>query len=399
VRALARRGVASRLVFSAVLACSGCTTGEGSDAGAGAGALPQAWTLADSAAPRVGASDEDGLVLVTAAVTLPDGRIAIADAGTHRIDVFDARGRRVRSMGREGRGPGEFTHPAWIGVRGDTLQVWDMVQARLSLFDTAGRFIRTDPPVTDMGSFPRVAGQFADGSLLLAGAEREAWRNGPFRDSLLLVRMDMASGRRDTLGKVPGDEQFGSRSPDGRVSEATTLPFGRRTVLAVHGGRAYVGTGDTSAILASSDGGGWTPVAVVPIPRRRVTRQDIEDYWARLVTRGAGARTTRERPERLAYPAEYPPYGDLRTAPNGDLWVALPSRPSEWTQGGRWVVFAPRGTVRGTVYVPGRARVLEVGERAVLVSETDSDDRQLVSRYALTPPGSGISSTPERSQP
>lgn len=362
-----------------------CTSGEARDS-APASDLPPAWTLADRATLRIGASEADALVFVTSAASLPDGGVAVADAGTKRIDLFDAAGRRVRTLGREGRGPGEFAHPAWIGLRGDTLRVWDMVQARVTLFDTAGRLIRTEPPVTNLGSFPRVAGQFADGSLLLLGGSTKAWRTGPFRDSLLLVRAHIADGRRDTLGRVPGDEQFGSVSPDGRVSETNPLPFGRHTLVAVQGDRVYLGTGDSSMIVSSADGRSWRRAAAVPGEPRRVTARDIDEYWARLLVQGAGSGSPGERLEGIEYPEAYPPYADIRTTSGGDLWVLLPPRPSEWGVGSRWIAFAPDGMARGTVYVPGRTRILEVGDGWILVAEMGTDDQQLVARYPLAAP-------------
>jgi hypothetical protein len=367
---------------AALTACSPDSTARGAPP---AGSPATAWTVDDSAVLRIGETDADPLVMVTGAVSLPGGGVAIADAGARGVYVFDAHGRRVRTLGREGRGPGEFTHPSWLGLRGDTLRVWDMVQARLTLFDTAGTLIRTEPPITDLGSFPRVAGEFADGSLLLLGTASEAWRMGAFRDSLLLVRVNLPQGTRDTLGTVPGDEQFGSRSADGRVSETTTLPFGRRTVVAVRGERIYVGSGVTPNIESSMDGRAWSKAASLPPGRRRVTRDDIDAYWARLITRGARGGSGRTPPEGLTYPSEYPPYNDLVAAADGDLWVGTPSRPGEWSHGARWMVFAPDATLRGTVLVPGRSRVLEIGKGWILVAETDADDRQLVSRYRLSP--------------
>jgi hypothetical protein len=381
-------GRAARFGAAALLAgAAACSSGEARDA-APASSHPTAWTVADSATLRIGGSEADALVSVTDAIGLPGGGVAIADAGTHRIDVFDARGRRVRTMGRKGRGPGEFSHPSWIGRRGDTLRVWDMAEARLTLYDTAGRFIRTEPPVTDLGSFPRVAGQFADGSLLLMSAKDDAWRTGPFRDSLLLIRADMAAGTRDTLGRVPGDEQVGSRSPDGRGAVTSTRPFGRRTLVAVRGDRLYLGTGDTPAILSSSDGKAWTQALAVPGKPQRITRRDIDDYWAGIIVRGSGAGSREEPPEGIEYPAEYPPYGDLVAAAGTDLWVHLPARPSEWGKGSRWVVFAGDGSLRGSVYVPGRTRVLEIGDGWILVSQTGEDDQELVARYSLAAPRS-----------
>lgn len=376
--------LALRLAF--VWALAGSVEGCAADSAAGEDDVPIAWTVAPNPVLRIGATDADALVSVTGAVSLADDGVAIADAGAHRIDVFDRRGRRVRTLGRQGQGPGEFAFPGWIGLRGDTLRVWDVGQGRLTLFDTAGGLIRTEPPVTDLGTFPRVVGQFGDGSLLLAGADREAWRMGAFRDSLLLVRVRPGEPGRDTLGRVAGDEQFGSRSQDGRVTESNTLPFGRRTLLAVHAEAVYVGTGDTPRILRTADGVRWNTAATVDLPRERVTRRDIDDYWARLVTRGAGAETAARRPDGIAYPAVHPPYVDLLIAPGGDLWVCLPSRPAAWGQGSRWLVFRPDGALRGTVAVPGRSRILQVGPGWILVVETDRDDRQMVVRRTLAAP-------------
>ena len=106
------------------------------------------------------------------------------------------------------------------------------------------------------------------------------------------------------------------------------------------------------------------------------------------MVQGSSSGSPAKRPEGIDYPEEYPPYADVQPAPGGDLWVLLPPRPSEWRVGSRWIVFAPDGAVRGTVYVPGRTRILEIGNGWILVSETDQDDQQLVARYTLAAPSS-----------
>ncbi|WP_420128791.1 6-bladed beta-propeller [Longimicrobium sp.] len=366
-----------------VLTGCGAEAADGHDSGSGK-ARP-AWTVVAPADLRIGASEtgSDALVFPVAGERLAHGDIAIADAGNHRVDVFDSKGRKVRSIGREGRGPGEFSSPSWLGVRGDTLLVWDIVQSRLTRFDTAGILIGTDPPVTDLGSFPRVAGQRADGSLLTIASVSGEWRAGTYRDSLLILWM-WPDGRRDTVATAPGDDQFGTRSQNGRVSETTTLPFGRRTVVAVHGQRVYLGTADSPVIVAASDGRTWDTVARVLTPPVPVTRQDIDEFWSRLVV--TGSRSSAAAPAGIEYPRYFPPYTDLRVASGGDTWICLPSRPSEWSVSSRWLVFAPDGTLRGSVEIPGRNRVLQVGNGWILVAETDADDRQMVVKYSLSPP-------------
>lgn len=60
--------------------------------------------------------------------------------------VFDARGRYVREIGREGAGPNEFRAAIALEVaRGDTIYVFDRANARLSVLDPDLREVRTIP--------------------------------------------------------------------------------------------------------------------------------------------------------------------------------------------------------------------------------------------------------------
>ena len=347
----------------------------------GDGDMPAAWRRLGSAETRIGGSEGDGLFFVTAAQRLAHGDIVVADAGNHRLDVFDATGRKVRTLGREGRGPGEFSHPSWVGVHGDTLLVWDMVQSRLTRFDTAGKLIGTYPPVSDLSGFPRLVGRRDDGALLMVAPASDSWRAGAYRDSLLILWM-RPDGRRDTVATLPADEQFGTRSQDSRVTETTNLPFGRRTVVTTHAGRVYVGTGDSPVILTTTDGSAWDTVAALLHAPRTVTPGDVDDYWANL--RVTGTREPPRPPKGIVYPSRYPPYTDLRVSAGGDIWVSLPARPSEWSVGGQWLVFAPDGTPRGRVDIPGRARVLQVGDDWILVATTGPDERPMVVEYPLS---------------
>jgi 6-bladed beta-propeller protein len=66
------------------------------------------------------------------------GTMYVADVGNARVLVFDRNGSHVRTIGREGQGPGEFSFPMAAVVAGDRLYVSDSNASRLSRWTLAG---------------------------------------------------------------------------------------------------------------------------------------------------------------------------------------------------------------------------------------------------------------------
>ena len=70
-----------------------------------------------------------------------EGRIYVVDDKPAAVKVFSPDGKLVRTIGREGEGPGEF-RVGFIAVRGAHLVLHDPRVARTSVFDTSGTFLR-----------------------------------------------------------------------------------------------------------------------------------------------------------------------------------------------------------------------------------------------------------------
>ncbi|WP_420127740.1 6-bladed beta-propeller [Longimicrobium sp.] len=99
------------------------------------------------------------------------GRILVADDQSHHVRVFGRDGRYVGTIGRRGRGPGEFESPWRVATdASDSIFVWDVAQARISVFGGNLRFARSFgvPPHWVVSSIRFLP----DGRLLLAAYGR-----------------------------------------------------------------------------------------------------------------------------------------------------------------------------------------------------------------------------------
>jgi hypothetical protein len=351
-----------------------------------------AWRIATRPELDVGggAAPSEQLFQALAATRLSDGRVVVANSGTHELRFYGPDGRHLLSAGRQGDGPGEFRHLGWVGrLAGDTLGAWDDVQGRLSVFDPRGRFVRAFTPSGLPGVFPRLHGAFADGSLVVAAgidlarlpATGQVWR-----DTAAFVRVGPGGERLGELGRFPGTEQFATLPPGGRGTfRVDTRPFARRTVTAVHDDQLYVGTGDAYEMAVYDKSGQLARLIRRDHRPLAVTSKDREDYRASLVNlSGEQARRDEERMREAApYPDAMPPYTGLHVDPDGYLWVEEAVRPGERGAGVPWSVFDPEGRLLGSLRIPPALYVLEVGRDHVLGRARDENDVEHLRLYRL----------------
>lgn len=386
------------------LATQACGGEEGADAGAvvrdsagvtiventrGAWGIDEGWAIPEDPLLDIGVADgpqEYQLYRAWSAVRRSDGTVVVANGGTNELRFYGRKGEHLFSVGRSGEGPGEFNdlQRVWL-LPGDSLLAYDFGPSRLSVFSPSGDFVRSVHVRAPDGRQVIARGSFEDGSLIAVGApiwSAPGATTGVVRDSVPYYRYDPRGTLVDTLGRFPGVEVF--RVVSGDDWRLTGLPFPRAPLAAVGGERFHFGPADAYEILTYSPGGELERVIRLPHERRAVTPEDVDRFRTTRLERAEreGTRPSMERMlSQMPYPEWLPPYEDIEVDADGNLWVADYRTSPNAEQ--RWKVFSPAGEWLGTVALPPRLQVFQIGADFVLGGWTDDLEVEHVRLYAL----------------
>jgi len=325
---------------------------------------------------------------ITGATRLEENIIALLDGVTAEIRFFDADGAHLRTVGGEGAGPGELSHPTGLRrIGGDSLVVFEQGAMRISIFDQEGTFARSARlELTDAGKLPFAQNAFSDGGLLtlLSEARPPETQPGRFRDSVTFARCD-PEGRYDRVIARSLGQEFMVHEFAGR-SRAELVPFGAAYARAI--GREELHIADTGQyeVHTRSAYGELRRIVRSQSPRRPVERKDV-DLLRRERMAGVGE-ATRARIEAVfravEIPDSMPMISTMLVDGAENLWVQRYMVPSDDHQ--RWDVFDPRGRWQGTLTFPADLRVMEIGSEYLLGVYRDDLDVEYMRMYALIKP-------------
>lgn len=353
-----------------------------------------AWKLAAAPAVEIGDAagpEEERLFRVRDAARLSGGRIVVLNAGSHELRIYDAGGRHLRSVGSEGRGPGEFRNLARMAVSGDTILAFDPSARRVSVFLTDGTLVRTFPLERPRDrTSPSYVGRLPDGSIVsrvtdfsdgLEGGETQVVR----RPVLFFVHGPDGSPR-DSLASFPGQRRYVRRS--GNAIQIRTVPFEPRPVAAVGEDRIYLGDGREHAIdVRSADGRLLRSLRVDREPAP-VTEDLRESYVQRQLQEAEDVeerRSLRRTYADMPFGERVPAYTDLLVDDVGNLWVEEPMLPGDSTR--TWTVFDSTGALLGPVDMPPRFSLMAAGDDWVLGRREDELGVERVELIPLEKPG------------
>lgn len=299
------------------------------------------------------------------------GRLILLDVVNSTVFLLDSTGRRLRSFGRRGQGPGEFLRGASVSVDAERrIVVYDGEGHRWAVFDSSGNVASSrDYSVTHVLQAPRSLSGGAVVSLI------------PHRDS---GRLELLSGiarrRLATLAYPPSR----STPPVCQITDYASPPVFSPTIhFAVRGSRIATtqGTFDISVFDGERQ---WTLVRA-GAERRRASVGDAKRYLGEgVVLRFGGLRPCTVPAEMIiaasGVASTIPAYSGVAIDANGDVWATRFAFRGERAAAD---VFSVATGYVGTVDL-GAARPEAFLSNGDLVSwELDSDQRPIVVVYRV----------------
>ena len=345
------------------------------------------WRLSDAPVVRIGGLDGEPsyeLFRVAGALRLSDGRLVIANAGTHELRFYDGNGAFLHTVGRQGDGPGEFQRLRHVASSGrDSIAAYDDSHKRVSIFDGAGRYARQVTVRPDGVPRATVRGIFADRTIFGFDVPfNMPMPTGVVRQDLVLLRISADGRQADTLGPFPGPEIFAHNEFGFGM---WGLPFGRSTYYAIDGNHLYTATSDQYEIRVHD-----LENHLLRIIRRQHQRAPVtREMWDRHVDDGSRRPDDEELEAALRQiyglmpvPKELPPFTGIHVDVGGNVWVQQYEAPANIRRR-VYDVFAPSGVFLGSVAFPNGFRVLQIGDDFVLGRSTGEMDEPYVELWEL----------------
>jgi len=351
------------------------------------------WTLTPKPTASIGVLDgaaEYQLFQVSGTVRLSDGTIVVANGGTKQIRFYDASGKFLRSVGREGGGPGEFKQLGGLfRLPADTIAAFDWNLRRVSLFSPTGELVRSFLlTVPGNSGFLSPVGTLGDGRFLVQ--KNVVFMSGKVstgasRDSVTFYVADSVGTLVDTVGTFIGSERY--VMADKNMMSVTSLAFGRESYMAACDSSVVFGANDTYAFEQLDPTGRLERIVRRTHETVPVTNADISAYKDEQIAEATDANWRRLEERMLAampYATTMPAYNALRTDALGNVWVQEYTAPGDSSN--VWTVFNREGWMLGPVTVPHGFQVRDIGADYVLGLWKDENDVEHVMEYGLRKP-------------
>lgn len=348
----------------------------------------EGWRVEAEPAVDIGVFEGDSayeFFRIVGAVRLSDGRIVVANAGTSELRYFDDAGRYLKSVGRQGSGPGEFERMTGLNLLpGDSLLVYDGGLRRATLVDGEGAVVRSFALPEGVSG---LAGRFTGGGYIgtaSVGFGGEMPQTGVYQPEVDYLRFLEDGAVTDTIVRHPGSQSY-LRIGASSIEIVRGIPFGRTEARAVSGDRLFLANTERYDIAVYGSEGGLLRRIRRLVEPRPVTEADLARFMeARLAgVEEADRPRVRGLYDGIPIPETFPAFASLLADARGHLWVERYRGPGDGDDARVWTVFDAEGRMLGDVKLPPGLEPTQIGRDYVLGTWTDAYDIQHVRLHRL----------------
>ena len=383
--------------------------------------LPVVYRVSGEPRLQIGSADDDSTAFfrIIDAIRLRDGGFLVVDGDLQALKFFDSRGAYLKSLGREGDGPGEFRGLYRVAELEDgRIAALDLALARVTIFSTDG-----DPDHTYQiprwldgtrkGVEPRAL--LGNGSVIgmreVEGAGVETRYGDDLGSSLIYESPVVQPVLVDTLGRVssfwmpiPGTETLSQVNISRNIEtisiggQFVPMPFLRDLLVAARGDRIAIGPVAVASVATFDAGGTLRSCFGGPFPEEvpEGVREAWVDEWLPRFAGRSERREWRDRYEEFlssgSATAVLPAFTALAIQADGKVWREMYDPALGEGDPSRWVVVDPRVPDlghSGTVTLPAGFRPNYVGPDSVLGVWKDALGIEYVRVYDLIDVRSG----------
>lgn len=301
-------------------------------------------------------------------IWMATGDIAIADGRAREIRIFSEHGRYLRTFGRTGEGPGEFSQLWSIGAyRGDSLAAVDNLGGRVSVFAADAGFARSFTLLRLSGAAaPNVVGWLNDGTLVISALSRSPTQGTSNETTVQLYTVSPTGELTQELGEFTDHRRLGRNG--------MALGFAGQAEFATGDSLIWYGQSDHFELVARDQRGAIVRIVRLDRMPRAVTDDEIAEARSVVETSLAGSQSvTAQRIRDTEFATTYPVHGAFFIDRMGKLWVErYRSNLLAAIDPREWDIFDPDGRLTGHLAVPGGLRVQQAREDRLLGVYTDS---------------------------
>ncbi|MFW6201007.1 MAG: 6-bladed beta-propeller [Gemmatimonadota bacterium] len=316
---------------------------------------------------------------------LSDGRILVVDVGADAMHLYDSAGRFIRTFGRNGSGPREFSWIRSVSVIGeDSIVAYDAALRAVKIFHPDHGFVRSeriDSPRGATGSaeawrlpgnrYVYLTSSPADPAFDLAAAA-EALGPGEIRELPEVATLDLIGG--DSILADP--IQFPGTSSGLFAGGSVLQPFAAAPVVHVDSSLVYFGSGRTFTITEVDSDFELRRVIRWPAFQEPLRTEEVDSLRDVLADAGFGRSAVAAMLSDELTPDTRPAVGRIAVDSERRIWVARFEPRIGLASERILYVLRPSGRPLAKVRLRGnrRARLLDVRGRRVLLLTWDDFD-------------------------